>query len=402
MGSRVRSNTEIQREGAAAARADGQAVTTRPPRIIFLGSEYAGHHTRFSNLRAHATADQTIRPIFKSVTGWVEDGMVERLPMIGRRFAGRLRAVMETSALARLPRPDAIWMSVCREALPYTAFQFGPLRRPVVLDLDWTAQQQEELAPVYFGRRSKSGWRMSISRLMERAVWRYVTIFNPWSSWAADSLHRQGIPRHRIRVNPPGVDLDHFSPADRLASGGPLRLLFVGGDFERKGGDILLRAIQGDLAGRVELDIVTRDEVHSGGAVRVHRTEANSPLLNELLRKADIFVMPSKAECFGISTVEAMASGLPAIIGDVGAGREIVDQASTGWLVKPTVEGVAGAIRTALNRRDELPAMGRRARRVAEERFDGRVNDQRVLDTIFEAMEISKLDAAHYSRGNSS
>ena len=68
---------------------------------------------------------------------------------------------------------------------------------------------------------------------------------------------------------------------------------------------------------------------------RVHRAEANSPLLRQLYADADLFVMPTRAEAFGIVTVEAMASGLPVIVGDVGGGRSIVDHGKTGWLIPP-------------------------------------------------------------------
>lgn len=383
----------------APQRSAEREVSARPPKVLFVGSEYAGHRTRFLSLRAYARNDPSIRPTFRGVTGWKEGGLPERLPL-GRAISGRLRALIETSSLARLPRPDAIWMSVAREALPHIAVQTGPLRRPVVMDLDWTLEQQEELAPVYYARRPKSGLLMSIARTMEKVVWRQVTIFSPWSKWAAASLQRQGVSSDRIRINPPGVDLGRFRPSARSSdSARPLRLLFIGGDFERKGGDLLLQAVEGDLAGRVELDIVTRDDVKSGGAIRVHRAEANSPLLERLLAQADVYVMPSKAECFGISTVEAMASGLPSIIGDVGAGREIVDHGITGWLVEPTVQNVASALRAVLERRDDLPAMGRRAREVAEQRFDGSSNDARVVQTIFEAIEIEVAGARMRNRG---
>jgi glycosyltransferase involved in cell wall biosynthesis len=158
--------------------------------------------------------------------------------------------------------------------------------------------------------------------------------------------------------------------------------LFVGGNFERKGGDILLDVYRSRFADRCELDIVTPEAVEGGAGIRVHRAEPNSPVLRDLYERADLFVLPTRAECFGIATVEAMASGLPAIVGDVCAARDIVQEGVTGWLVEPTGTALARALEHALEHHARLPEMGRRARIVAEHRFDGRQNDARLVDLL--------------------
>jgi glycosyltransferase involved in cell wall biosynthesis len=230
------------------------------------------------------------------------------------------------------------------------------------------------------------------AQLIERALWRQVSLFTPWSHWAADSLRRRGISDDRIRILPPGVDLDIWRPRPELRrdSAGPLRLLFVGGDFQRKGGDLLLDVVRERFAARCEVDVVTRDPVEPSPGVRVHRAEPNSTPLRRLYAQADLFVMPTRAECFGIATVEALASGLPVIVGDVGGARDIVDEGQTGWLIEPTPEALAGALERALDQRDYLGAMGERARRTAEQRFDGRRNDRIVVDLLLEQEQVHR------------
>jgi glycosyltransferase involved in cell wall biosynthesis len=309
--------------------------------------------------------------------------------VLPRTIKGRARAVVEAATFAALPRPDIIWTSVSEVLTPHLWAQLGPLRRPLVLDLDWTLEQQEMLAPTYYDRPAKRGLVRHVRRQQERALWHSVSLFTPWSNWAAESLRQQGVRDHRIRVLPPGIDLDQWRSASRpvLQSNQPLRLLMVGGDFVRKGGDVLLHAVQTQFGGRVEVDIVTREPppvLPSG--VRTHATEANSPLLRSLYAQADLFVLPTRADTFGIATIEAMASGLPVIVSDLGGARDIVIEGETGWLIQPTAPALADALERALAQRSRLRAMGELGRRVSEERFDARRNATCLVDVLLEQL----------------
>ncbi len=304
-------------------------------------------------------------------------------------ISGRLRAIQESASLLPFPPPDAIWLSASHLASLFLGWNVGPWRRPMVVDLDWTREQQELWAPDYFGRPPHRGLRRAAGDALERWLWSGATYFTPWSEWAADSLHRQGVPRERIRVIPPGVDLDRWTPptVGRRGQSDRLQLLFVGHDVERKGGDLLVDAMRRGLHEVADLHMVTGAEVPAAPGVTVHRATPNSDVLRALFDGADLFVMPSRAECFGLALIEAMASGLPAIAGTSGAMPEIVEDGRTGWLVEPTIGEITRAIRHASTDRAALAARGAEARRVAEDRFNGAHNDARVLDLLLEAAD---------------
>jgi glycosyltransferase involved in cell wall biosynthesis len=88
------------------------------------------------------------------------------------------------------------------------------------------------------------------------------------------------------------------------------------------------------------------------------------------LRQADVFVLSSISEGLPIAILEAMATGLPAIVTDVGGMPEVIELSRAGTVVPPAdVAALAAAIVDLANRRGELPDLGRRAVRCYEELF---------------------------------
>ncbi|MFN0095123.1 MAG: glycosyltransferase family 4 protein [Dehalococcoidia bacterium] len=355
------------------------------PKALFLGLTYAGWKARQERMEANVEADGRLAATHVKVTGWQDGGLVERIPGVPRGLKSRARGVWQTRAFASIPRPDVVWTTCCELLVPHLWAQLGPLRRPLLVETDWTIDQAEEMAEIYFRRPPRRGLARSFARAHERLLFANVSLFLPISNWAADGLRKAGVEDRRIVVLPPGVDLTLWQPAAKApAEGRELRLLFVGGDFERKGGLLLIEAMKAGLWRECRLDVVTRDSVPEAPNVTVHRAEPNSPLLRRLFAEADLFTMPTRAECFGFATVEALASGLPAIIGDVGGARDIVSEGHNGWLIPPTVEALVAALRDALDHRERLPILAAQARRVAERKFDGVQNDRRIVDLMLE------------------
>jgi starch synthase len=179
------------------------------------------------------------------------------------------------------------------------------------------------------------------------------------SRWAADALRAEypGCATELV-VMPNPVLLDHFGAGwaeerqARAAVEGYLpRVLFVGGDFARKGGHDLLDAwVRGGFAGRARLELVTSVPPPGSGVpgVRVHTgVRAHSPEWQALWGEADLFALPTHDEAFGTVFQEAAAAGLPAVGTRITALPEIVADGETGILVEP---GDRAALAAALDR----------------------------------------------------
>jgi len=84
----------------------------------------------------------------------------------------------------------------------------------------------------------------------------------------------------------------------------------------------------------------------------------------------DVFVAPSLEEAFGISTLEAMAAGLPVVASSVGGLSELVEDGRTGWLVPPAKpEALAARLRELLLNPQQRHAFGRAGRARARTHF---------------------------------
>jgi glycosyltransferase involved in cell wall biosynthesis len=164
-----------------------------------------------------------------------------------------------------------------------------------------------------------------------------------------------------------------------------VRLLFVGGDFERKGGPLLLEAVAAARTQRAfEVHIVTKQPVTAQANVVVHRDIGpNSPELLRLFREADAFVLPSRGDCLALVLMEATAAGLPVLSSDVGALREaaipdrtaIVVGADDGRALRAAIERLVDD--TALRQR-----LGQAGHALARAKFDAERNNRAILDLI--------------------
>ena len=171
----------------------------------------------------------------------------------------------------------------------------------------------------------------------------------------------------RIRVVAPGVDHAFFGPGyrpqARRALGLPAEvplLLFVGRIQPLKGVDVAVRALAA-LEGHPDAHLVVvggpsgpRGEEHLRavqalveelgltGRVRFEDPQPHE-LLSTYYRAADVCVVPSRSESFGLVALEAAACGTPVVAAAVGGLTTLVDDARTGYVVEPSTPAAFAA-----------------------------------------------------------
>jgi glycosyltransferase involved in cell wall biosynthesis len=154
------------------------------------------------------------------------------------------------------------------------------------------------------------------------------------STLAANSYIAAGIPANRVHAVPLGFEPGSFGPgSDQASHEGPLRLAFVGRFTGVKGADLLATALENLAARGIDYDCRIAAARTDGVPDLVARLGARATLLGKvphdelasLYRWADLLVMPSRFDSFGLVVPEALACGLPVLASDhVGAGDFIV------------------------------------------------------------------------------
>lgn len=243
-------------------------------------------------------------------------------------------------------------------------------RTPAIVSIDVTQRYLMGRARTPAEARSylPNAWR-------ERRIFQAARLVVSTSQWAADGLRAQCPDcETEIVVMPNPVLLDHFGAGwaearrARAAEPGHLpRVLFMGGDFARKGGPELLEAwTRGGFARRARLELATHAAPAGSGVpgVTVHTgVRAHSAEWEALWRDADVFALPTRDEAFGTVFQEAAAAGLPAIGTTITAIPEIVIDGETGVLVPPRdVAALIAALDRLVASAEMRHEMGVRAR----------------------------------------
>jgi glycosyltransferase involved in cell wall biosynthesis len=236
--------------------------------------------------------------------------------------------------------------------------------------------------------------RLALRFVLNRA--RHVIVLG--ENWRQFLIREIGVTPERIVIIDNGVpqpkNLVPYAPHD-----GPVRMVFLGEVGERKGAPELLAAFQSPelLAKRWTATVAGDgdvDEFRAGVAKAGLQDRVAVPgwvgreTAHQLLREADIFVLPSHFEAMPIAILEAMAHGVAMIATPVGAIPEFLTDDESALLVPPgDADRLARAIARLIDDESLRRRLGAAGNEVFRDRFDISVAAGRILALYEEAMQ---------------
>ena len=286
-----------------------------------------------------------------------------------RVFAGQIAARL------REARPDILFSPAGSALLAELAPGV-----PAVYSSDATVALMRGYYPS-FARLSRRA--LAEAEALERqAIARADLVVYPTEWAAASAVGDYRADPAKVHVVPYGANLAAPERAAALAARpeGPLRLVFIGVNWSRKGGDIAVEALDALLARGIDARLTvigcTPPDAALGPALDVvpfldkNRAEDRQALA-ELYLSADFLVLPTRQDCFGIVFCEAAAHGVPAVATATGGVPGVVAD-GVGRTLPPEARGeaYADAIEELLGTEGGMASL----RRAARDAYEARLN----------------------------
>ena len=226
------------------------------------------------------------------------------------------------------------------------------------------------------------------------------------SRWAALSVTGDyGIDTGKVFVTPYGVNMHPVATREQALRDrtGPLNLLFVGVNWERKGGPIFMDALahlrgMGVPVTATIVGCVPPADVECTGIEVIPYLDKNKPQdaarLTQLYLEADFLLVPSRQECFGMVYPEAAAHGATPVGTETGGVAEVVRRGETGLLLGPMAKGAQFAETIMQN---SIPRDGGRGappkmRAAARADYESRLNWDAWADQMLDLIKCHILD----------
>jgi glycosyltransferase involved in cell wall biosynthesis len=352
-------------------------------RFGFILSTLLGNNTRYATLRKYAGRVEDVECVWAPVRHYYLPG--EKDPV--RFLPGPLhtRAVVLAQAmpvLRQLARLDAVMVHQF-EVSSLLALK-GSRRAPVIVNAhDNPPVIDPATYPLYPEQRNKQAWRSRLRLGNDMWAARRAGYYIGFSEWSAGIMRECGLPADHAVAQHVGLDLERWKPVDPAPArdDNRTRLLFVGGDFARKGGRRLLDLYAAEFTDRCALDIVTQSDIGElPPHCRVfHGLSGGDPRLLALYRDADVLILPSEADLVPWVVLEAMAANCAVIASRIGGIPDLVSP-DCGILIDPH-DGATlrEAIETLVDDPDRARQMGRAGRARIERDFDASVNVPRTF-----------------------
>jgi glycosyltransferase involved in cell wall biosynthesis len=365
-------------------------------KIGFIIEQALGHVTHGKNLQVNVPKDNSVEAHW-GLPAFETSGIASKIPVYKSNWTVRagLRTRRLVAEMNKQTELDALFFHTQVTAVLATNWV---KRIPSIVSLDATPLQYDSLGEFYEHEAGPT-WLEKMKWRLNRDCYRAARHLVTWTAWTKQGLvDDYEVEADKVTVIPPGVNTsDWYRPTPRQLTYNhqPVKILFVGGNLERKGGLLLLEAfrtlrqsfaaLDGAKAGiDVQLHLATRDQVPEEPGLFVYNDmQANSQPLKQLYHECDIFCLPTYGDCLPMVLSEAGAAGLPTVSTQLAGIPEIVREGETGFLV---ARGDVPALTQALRKLIDNPALrlqfGERAVQVVTDNFDAERNTFRLLDLI--------------------
>jgi glycosyltransferase involved in cell wall biosynthesis len=361
-------------------------------KLGFILEQALGHITHTQNLQRNVPRDPDVQP-FWGLVPWETQGLAGRIPVYKSNWTVRagLRARHAVAGITRQTHLDALFFHT---QVPAVLSSNWVRRVPSVVSLDATPIQYDSLGQFY-SHQQGSAWLEHLKWKLNRDCFRAARHIVAWSQWAKQGLvDAYEVPAEKVTVIPPGVNAaDWVCPTPRRLHDRPVKILFVGGDLERKGGLLLLEAFRALRPMGVELHLVTRSKLpEEPGLFTYTQMQPNSAALKQLYYESDIFCLPTYGDCLPMVLSEAGAAGLPVVSTRVAGIPEIVEDGTTGFLV-PTgdVLALTNALKSLVRNPQLRLVQGQRAVDVVTREFDAQRNARRLLTLLKQVADTARV-----------
>jgi glycosyltransferase involved in cell wall biosynthesis len=213
-----------------------------------------------------------------------------------------------------------------------------------------------------------------------------------WSEWAKRGYVQDGVDPSKIFVIPPS-----FGQVFDTKPHEGMNILFIGRDYVRKGGKVAVEVFEAMkefpnarllYVGRVdERKIVAR--MKENRRIRYIPSVSSSVLEGEIFPVSDLFFLPTRADAFAISVIEAMSRGIPVVASSVCALPEIVENGISGLLSPPDEPGgFVRNITALLGDVRRMRRMGEEARKRVELLFGIERTNRSLRDVYMHALKL--------------
>jgi len=199
-------------------------------------------------------------------------------------------------------------------------------------DCRWVVQADATM-PLYQRWFGDASMLAGPSMRLERAVFAAADAVACWSAWTLESI--------RDELHIPAEKLFLYRPCPRVApalgraeASGKLRIVFVGNDWERKGGPRLIRWHQQRWIGRAEVHVCSGKAPVDASLKDVvwHGPTPHDKLVTQVLPSMHVLVMPTSADTFAIAVAEGQIAGLPVVASRLAGLQELVRDGVSGFL----------------------------------------------------------------------